>query len=463
MKINRMLTSICAVILTLSLAGCAGTNNTPETASSQVPAENVQKLSTTTAANAKGGEDDGDTAWKSNLGTITLGDTITYHGTGISVAGSTVTITAGGDYTVTGTLTDGQILVNSADKVKLRLNGVDITCSTGPAIFFNDSKKSFITLEENTTNTLTDGKSYTDDAKAALFSNDTLEIKGNGALIINGNYKHGIASDDDIIIENGTIQITAMTDGIHANDSITVNGGNLTITGGSDGIGSEGDVIINEGMIDIAKSEEGIESKTMMTINGGGIKVKASDDGLNAGTGLIINGGDIYIDCEGDGIDSNGDLTITGGNIKIFSGNNANGALDIGERNAAYVITGGTVTAIGGNMGIAVSDSSTQYSLWIGGNFAANTAVSIADANGTELDSFTPIKNGSLIYYSSDKLTTGESYTATAGGNVLGSATMSAKSANIGNVSAGFGGRGGGMGKPGGMVPPEGMERPARG
>jgi len=59
-----------------------------------------------------------------------LGDTIKVSGEGISVNGSVVTITAGGDHLVTGTLNNGMIFVNTTERVKLRLSGVNIKIQT---------------------------------------------------------------------------------------------------------------------------------------------------------------------------------------------------------------------------------------------------------------------------------------------------------------------------------------------
>lgn len=252
-------------------------------------------------------------AWKNNTGTIELGDSIKVSGEGISVNGSVVTITSGGDHTVTGTLNNGMIYVDTTERVKLRLNGVNIKNQNGPAIYFYNVDKGFITIEKGTVNYLSDGAKYSDEgAKGALFSNDDLELKGKGTLYVTGNYKHGIASDDDIIIENGDIYVTAVTDGLHANDGVKIKGGNITITAKSDAIESEGDfvmtdgtlnltadddgihseldLVIDGGEINVLKCYEGIESKTTLTINGGKINVNSNEDGLNASKGIIING-----------------------------------------------------------------------------------------------------------------------------------------------------------------------------
>ncbi|MGN0179291.1 MAG: carbohydrate-binding domain-containing protein [Monoglobaceae bacterium] len=223
--------------------------------------------------------------WKNNTGTIKL-DSMTVSGDGVSVSGDTVTITKGGDFEVTGTLDDGMIYVKSDEKVKLRLSGMSITNSDGPAIFFDNVEKGFITITENTENYLADGKEYaTEDADATLFSNDDLEIKGNGTLTVTGNYKHGIASDDDLSIENGTIIINSYEHGIKVNNALSILGGDITVkaeTGKGMKAGEE--VLIEDGDIKVTSLEsEGIESKGTLTINGGNLDITAKDDGINAG------------------------------------------------------------------------------------------------------------------------------------------------------------------------------------
>lgn len=224
-------------------------------------------------------------AWKNNIGTINLSD-MTVTGTGASVNDTVIRITAGGDFTVTGTLADGMIYVKTDEKVKLRLSGASITNSSGPAIFFDNVDKGLITITEDTENYLADGSTYTtEDADAALFSNDDLEIKGSGTLTVTGNYQHGIASDDDISIENGIINVTSYEHGIKANNTISVLDGTITVTAQTGkGIKAGEALTIDGGTLNITSTEnEGLESKGTLTINGGDINITAGDDGLNTG------------------------------------------------------------------------------------------------------------------------------------------------------------------------------------
>ena len=179
---------------------------------------------------------------------ITFGSTASVKGENVTTNGSVVTITAGGDYLISGSVTDGQLCVSTAteEKVKIILNNVNIANSSGPAIFINEAKRCTIELADGTTSTLSDGaKDKINDG--VIFSNDTLRIKGSGTLNINSNNAHGIASDDDVIIDGGTYNINSIKSGIIAHDDITINDGILNIKGGTNGLNSKGTININGG------------------------------------------------------------------------------------------------------------------------------------------------------------------------------------------------------------------------
>ena len=226
-----------------------------------------------------------DDAWKSNTGTINL-DSMSVTGDGISIDGNTVKITSGGDFTVSGTLANGMIYVNADSKVKLRLSGCSITNSSGPAIYFDNVEEGLITITENTENFIADGSTYTDEeANAALFSNDDLEIKGSGTLTVTANYKHGIASDDDLLIENGNIVINSYEHGIKVNNTLHITGGNISVkTETGKGLKAEQELVIDDGQIVIDSFDEGIESKGTLVINGGNIDITSGEDGINTGS-----------------------------------------------------------------------------------------------------------------------------------------------------------------------------------
>ena len=170
-----------------------------------------------------------------------------YDGEGISISGSKITITKGGHYEISGTLDNGQIyIMTDKKKVKLMLNNCSITNKAGAAIYCMQAKK--VTLESlpGTVNTISDGGTHDDD-KGAIFSEDTVVLKGEGVININGVYAHGIQSDDDIKINGGTVNITATKSCLHSNDGIEINAGTLYCYGGTNGMKTDGYITVTGG------------------------------------------------------------------------------------------------------------------------------------------------------------------------------------------------------------------------
>ncbi|MDY3302710.1 MAG: stalk domain-containing protein, partial [Clostridia bacterium] len=83
-------------------------------------------------------EQDEDESWKENVGSINLSD-LTYEGEGVEINETQIKITQGGDFTVSGTLSDGNITISTKEKVKIRLSGAKITSSENPCIFVEDA------------------------------------------------------------------------------------------------------------------------------------------------------------------------------------------------------------------------------------------------------------------------------------------------------------------------------------
>ncbi len=163
------------------------------------------------------------------------------------------------------------------------LAGVNITSSQSAALYIQ-SGKATIELQAGTTNTLTDGATYSnqvdDEPNATIFAKEDLDITGNGTLIVNGNYNDGITTKDDLNITSGTITVKAVDDGIRGKDSIDIEGGTITVTSGGDALKSdeetEGAIDIDGGNITIYSGDDGIKAYSVMTINNGTITVAKS-------------------------------------------------------------------------------------------------------------------------------------------------------------------------------------------
>ena len=333
-------------------------------------------------------EQDEDESWKENVGSINLSD-LTYEGEGVEINETQIKITQGGDFTVSGTLSDGNITISTKEKVKIRLSGAKITSSNNPCIFVEDADKSYITLTDGTENYLIAENSE----DGAIYSKENLEIKGDGSLNIESSAGHGIKASDNLNIENGVISINATSDGIHINDTFKMTGGTVNITSINDGIDCESIVNISAGTINIEtngtpientqtrtetaeetprrgmwemdeadvefeKSTKGINAEWMMVISGGEINVNSASHAIHCQDEIEITGGKFSLSSKYDkGISAHGNLTISGADTvidvtKSTEGIESKNVMTINDGVISVVSTDDALNATGGNSGM---------------------------------------------------------------------------------------------------------------
>ncbi len=106
----------------------------------------------------------------SNAVQILLSDSgSTVNGTGAYAHGNDVYIVSGGQYLLSGTLFDGSVVIDAAagEPVFLMLCGVSIHCSDAPAILVEQADHVFLTLADQSGNTLSSGAEYGEAAVTA--------------------------------------------------------------------------------------------------------------------------------------------------------------------------------------------------------------------------------------------------------------------------------------------------------
>ena len=360
--------------------------------------------------------------------TITLnGDSIAVSGSGVTVEGTVATITAAGHYIVSGTLNDGQLLVDTEDEemVQLTLIGVDITSATSAPLAILSAEETIITLAEGSDNTLTDAATYvfpdaeTDEPNAALFSNDDLTIGGGGSLTVVGNYNDAISTDDSLTISGGVITVSAVDDGLRGKDALVISGGDITVEAGGDGLKSDneddttlGTIAISGGVFDITAAGDGIAAKTTVTISGGdfalltggGSGATLADDvsakGIKGLVSVTIEGGTFNVNAADDAVHSNNAITISGGALTLATGDDAihadaaitidDGTIDITEsvegiESILITINGGAIHIVASDDGINVAgDVAGAYHLYLhGGRIVIDAGGDGIDANGS--------------------------------------------------------------------------------
>ncbi len=296
-KVNK--SCVAAVILAMCLmtSGCGSQNytinskNTDTTVTSSITAQDTNVTHADDADNYKT-EITGEFSI-----TSTDGSTITQND-------SVYTITQAGEYTVTGLLSEGQIVVDADDNAEITivLNGTSITCSNGSPIYIKNADNVKIKSEENTYNCIVDARAEADDnsdnsssenGNAAIYAACDLKLVGKGALSVTGNYNNGIQSKDDISIKNVTIKVNAINNAIKGNDEVAIESGEIiAISRKGDGIKTSNSSLSTKG-----------KQKGNVIISGGNIDIYAACDGIDAAYGVDVSGDgnlNIYTDTYSD-------------------------------------------------------------------------------------------------------------------------------------------------------------------
>jgi len=256
-----------------------------------------------------------------NATQITLnGDTAVCDSQSVAVGeDGTITISAAGVYTITGTLNNGMIYVDcvNAGQVDLVLNGASITNDDGPCIVIWRASDAVVTLYDGSVSVLSDGSKYRfenpadDEPDAALFSKEDLTVNGQGKLVIDANYSGALYSKDGLKIESGEIEIDSVNHAVKGKDYLVVNGGTLNIKALGDGMKSTnteselvGYVEINGGTIDIYTEDEAVQAVSGITVNGGAMNITSVNNGIKTAAGIQFVGGTVNLTAEDNALDA---------------------------------------------------------------------------------------------------------------------------------------------------------------
>ena len=276
-------------------------------------------------------ENDKNGAWDTARATrITLdGDEVSVFGGGAYAFDGSVMITGKGKYVISGTLTDGSVIVDtdSSAKIWIMLDGADITCSTGACFDVEQADKVFLTLAEGSDNRLTTAgfseENRTAGMDGAVFSRDDLTINGSGSLTVTAAEESGIVCNDELVLTGGTITVDAAADALHVNDNLRIMETQLKLKAGDDGIsltGLESELYWESGTLTVTATGDGINAENNIRILNGALTLEAGDDGISAGgvTGMLeITGGTVQITATDKGIAAENTVTLAGGNVEI--------------------------------------------------------------------------------------------------------------------------------------------------
>lgn len=213
---------------------------------------------------------------------------------GVVIDGQMVTITAEGTYIFSGTLSEGQIVVDADNaKAQIVFDNVDITCASSAAVYVKSAEKVFVTLAEGSQNTLRNTDEYVaiddNNIDAVIFAKSDLTLNGTGSLTIISAEGHGIVSKDDLKIIGGTYDITAAGHALSGKDSVRIADGTFILTAEKDGIHAEnaddeekGYIYIADGDFTITSDGDGMDASNIVQIEDGTLDITAGGGAANS-------------------------------------------------------------------------------------------------------------------------------------------------------------------------------------
>ena len=330
MKKSNMIKSATSITLlaALALTGCSATSasntsatsaiSTSTSSDSDTKSKTADSFSTDVKNGAKLAEDTHysakDLTWDSSSEvTIDLSNPTATDG--VTVSDGVITITKASNYRLSGTYS-GQVKIEAADSdmVRLILNNATITNSTGAAINVVEADEVVIYTASGSTNTVSDGSSYSDTASgspdAAIYSKSDLTLAGEGTLKVEGNYEEGIHTTDGLVIASGTLEVTAANTGIKGKDYVDILDGTVTVAATKDGIkatndtdGNRGWVRLSGGTVNISAGDDGFKAERVLEISGGTLNITESNEGIEAQYINILDG-TVNVTSSDDGINA---------------------------------------------------------------------------------------------------------------------------------------------------------------
>lgn len=474
------------LLAALALTGCSATSASNASASSAIStsasstsgttSKVADSFSTDVKSGAKLAEDTHysakDVTWDSSSEvTIDLSNPTATDG--VTVSDGVITITKAGNYKLTGTY-EGQIKVEAADSdmVRLILNNATVTNSTGAAINVVEADEVVIYTASGTTNTVSDGSSYSDTASgspdAAIYSKSDLTLAGEGTLKVEGKYEEGIHTSDGLVIASGTLEVNAANTGIKGKDYVDILDGTITVTASQDGIkatndtdGNRGWVRLSGGTVNISAGDDGFKAERVLEISGGTLNITQANEGIEAQYINILDG-TVNVTSSDDGINASYSTTST--STESTTATSTNQSAQGGQNSAPQAPNGSAGQAPSGTMGqppagggagggmggghgtFEVVDATINIT---GGTVTVNTNGDGIDSNGTAtLSGGTLIVNGPFtggnasLDTNGDLLLNGTTVTAGNSGDMFEAPSTNSTSgyvkiSNVSNLSAG--------------------------
>lgn len=291
-------------------------------------------------------------------------------------------------------------------------NGTNITLNGGTLNWggdvISDGTRTYTIGTNGGAFNLDGGATFTIGDDGKLLGSGSLTNRGSGTLVLGGNQSSTFTGN--LVIESGTVRISAENNLGAAGNDVTFNGGTLSVGGSF--TASSGKVFTfstNGGAIEV-------DHATTLTLGSAG---------QLSGSGTFNKNGEGTITITGDNTGFSGLTVVNDGILRITAENNLGNAANDVTLNGGTLNIGGSFTAdsgkvitVGANGGTLNMDSGSTLTLANSGNLAGANTLTVSGAGGLAISGNQNAFTGNMVVQGSTVTFSGANGTATGIGNL---------------------------------------------
>ena len=223
---------------------------------------------------------------------------------GVRTEGNTVRIIASGTYLISGSLSNGQLIIDlpKTEDARLILDGVSLHCDGSAPLLIEQADKVVLSLAPGSSNRISgDGSGKGKDGRkedAVIMSSEDLVLNGSGTLALVSGEGSGIHTRDSLKIMEGNLRIRSGRSGIIGRDAVVIGDGSISIEAGEDGITAtnsedpgRGYIFIGGGNLEITAKRYDIRAFDAFIYTYGQLGLSGGENGIDCARKVLLGEG----------------------------------------------------------------------------------------------------------------------------------------------------------------------------
>ncbi|MBO4539831.1 MAG: carbohydrate-binding domain-containing protein [Clostridia bacterium] len=286
--------------------------------------------------------------------TVTDGNGNPYPDDYAAVSGNVIHIQKAGTYVLTGSLSDGQIVIGTDDRAQLIFRDAHVHCSNRPAMEIYGTGKKILTMSDGTNNSLSDDNDRADVTKDGVIrAAHAVTINGKGSLTIAAKFGSAVCADALKVLDCNFTVSEAKTNALRCGAFLYISGSTASVCANGYSLWAADETIVNTSRLDLVGGVYGRD----VFFDGSTIDLTSREDGVFATRLISARNTALSINAEGDGLRATGeDATSLDGIIRLFDCKTVVSDGDDGIRARYFSFSGGNLICVGMGTQLCVTE-----------------------------------------------------------------------------------------------------------